>query len=152
MTTHPVPTTWGYIKPGALVQGADGAPWRVIEQRTQLPVLAFLVWDGADKSIWVTKGYDDEVVLLDEQTGRAVALVADILGAELVLDPLPYGPDSKFLRSQYLAHLRYHHGRGDLIASAESRSNPLEDLVQLHAIEHSGPLRYGIPHTHGRAS
>lgn len=143
-----VKTTWGMVEPGALLAGADGGQWRVLEKRIQVPLLAFLLTDMTT-SIWVTKTFDDEVVLLDETSGRigAVELVMSVLQGKMLVEELAKGPDSKALRAQYRAHLYYVH-HVSMSPTADKEGGTLEQLIECHAVEHAKAVPGGIPHEH----
>ena len=143
-----VKTNWGMIEPGALLAGADGGQWRVLEKRIQLPLLAFLLTDMTT-SIWVTKQYDDEVILLDETSGRigAVETVMSVLQGRMLIEELAKGPDSAALRAQYRAHLHYIH-HVSMSPTADKEGGTLEQLIECHAIEHAKARTDGIPHEH----
>ena len=147
MSADVIPTTWGMLEVGALVMDANGKHWRVREKRSKLPQLAFLISDADGRGVWVVKTHDDDVVLIDENGGRAVDVVLGILGGQMRMERLPAGPDRPAVRAMYRAHLFHIHGVS-VSPTADKESGTLAELRELHALEHARAVPVGIPHIH----
>jgi hypothetical protein len=144
-----VTTIVGNIEAGALIVDAEGGHWRVIERRIRLPKIALLITSG-QRTFWATKEYGDDVTLVDESHGRAVANVLSALGGTMLIDELPKGPDRPGVRSLYAAHLFHHHKVWVGSGSSVNEENTLQGLIELHALEHASPRPDWLPHEHGK--
>jgi len=139
-----VASRWGHVDVGALVADGNGHYWRVLEKRIKLPAIAYLITDG-QKSLWVQHGYDDDVTLISEETGRAAVIVQGVMpDAKVVVEALPKGPDAAWLRARYHAHLSTMHG----YLVTETKSNTLQSLIELHAMLTASTEPARIPHIH----
>lgn len=137
---------WGDIDVGALIADTDGQHWRVHDKRVKLPQMAFLIGHD-DVATWVTKGFSDEVVLIDETAGQSVEVVMAALDGRMVIEPLPTGPNKPVLRAMYRSHLFHFHGIS-VSLTGDKMSGTLPELIEQHAIAHAGEFFGGIPHIH----
>ncbi len=138
--------TYSDLAVGHIVLDPDGQEWIVREQRQGFvgPTLTFAALiERHRQRLWIKGTFSEPIAVVDQTTGDSVEVVGRILGGHIVMEPITGGP--KALRSKLAGHLKVHHGLG---VTGDKTMGTLNELVALHAAQHTPLSVSGIPHVH----
>lgn len=146
--------TFGELAVNHIVLDPGGDEWIVRE--TKHGYLGPTIWFYArieryQQSLWIHGTFSDPIPIVDQTIGNSVETVGQILGGHIVMEPITVGPAKMtakridLLRAKLAGHLKIHHGLG---VTGDKTMGTLQELVALHAAQHTPVSVSGIPHVH----
>lgn len=152
----PQQTTWGMIEPTMYVQAKDGVAYRVVAKRYHsagLPPWQFRLIDAAGNTYDQWADADAIATLLLPTDEEAERMVEALLGGQTLhrkfvrMEEIRTAPDSQWARAAMAAHLlNMHHV--SITTTAHKQNESMDELVELHALEHANPGSSWVPHVH----
>lgn len=138
--------TFGELAVNHIVLDPRGDEWIVRDARSGYigPTIMFAALiERHGKQVWIKGTFSEPIPIVDQTTGDSVETVGRILQGHIVMEPITGGP--KILRAKLAGHLKIHHGLG---VTGDKTMGTLQELVALHAAQHTPVSVSGIPHVH----
>lgn len=151
-------STWGMIEPTMYVQAGSGAAYKVLAKRYDLDLAGPKPWqvrlvDQAGDTYDIFVDADDPVTLLVPTAEEAEQVVTRVLGGVVQqrkvirMEEIRLNPDGQWARAAMAAHLLTMH-HVSITTTAHKQNASMDDLVELHALEHANPGTSWVPHVH----